>query len=84
MTINIEAFSNCTNLEEIRMPSSLISIRKNAFSGCEKLTKASFSTMTTQFVVSLESQEYLVTTSNEESNAKNLTINYVEYNWQTT
>ena len=36
-SISPEAFSQCKNLEEVKLPSTLEEIRSNAFTGCEKL-----------------------------------------------
>ena len=42
MTIGMHAFSNCTELKQISIPSSVTSVGQYAFSGCKSLESAAF------------------------------------------
>ncbi|MCR5250208.1 MAG: leucine-rich repeat protein [Lachnospiraceae bacterium] len=65
--INNNAFSNCGNLQYLRIPASVKSINNNSFSGCDSIQRVEYSGTKEQW-------ETLVQYVNE---LKNVTVNYI-------
>lgn len=83
-SIGDSAFSGCTGLISITIPSSVTSIGSWAFSGCTNLTRVTFNNTMGWFVAFSEHSTSItnVMVSNASINATNLTSTYRSYYWK--